>query len=137
MEPAYRSGTRKAIDKLAEELNLRNDLSMQDWSYEVANPNDIDKYISHYRLTTDEDKKFVLMEIIIEATEQQNTTECFQKYCETIKPILETNFELHEFTIHYWSCFGNENLHDSWKIASLMRKIWTDKSIPKYEENEI
>lgn len=126
MEPTFRCGTRKAIDELAEELNLPNDLTMQDWSYEVANPNDIDKYISHYGLTTDDDKKFVLMEIIIQATEEQNKEELFQKYCETIKPILETDFKLHEFTIHYWACFDNEKLDDSWKIANLMRQLWKD-----------
>lgn len=127
MEPTFRCGTRKAIDELAEELNLLNKLTMQDWSYEVANPNDIDKYIFHYDLTTDEDKKFVLMEIIIQATEEQNTDELFQKYCEIIKPILETDFKLHEFTIHHWACFDNENLDDCWEITTLMRKIWLDK----------
>ena len=67
------------------------------------------------------------MEIIIQATEEQNTDELFKKYCEVIKPILETDFELHEFTIHYWACFDNENLDDCWKIATLMRKLWLDK----------
>ena len=61
MEPTFRCGTRKAVDELSEELKLPNNLAMQDWSYEVANPNDIDKYISHYYLTTDDDKKFVLI----------------------------------------------------------------------------
>ncbi len=126
MEPTFRYGTRKAIDELAEELNLPNKLTMQDWSYEVANPNEIDKYISHYGSTKDDDKKFVLMEIIIQATEEQNTEELFQKYCEAIKPILETYFKLHEFTIYYWSCFDNENLEDCWKITPLIRQIWED-----------
>ncbi len=126
MKPTFRCGTRKVIDELAKELILPNDLTMQDWAYEITNPNDIDKYISHYGLTTDDDKKFVLMEIIIQATEEQNTEELFQKYCRTIKPILETDFKLHEFTIHYWACFDNESINDSWKISSLMRKIWND-----------
>jgi hypothetical protein len=127
MEPTFRCGTRKAIDELAEELNLPNKLTMQDWSYEVANPNEIDKYISHYNLATDEDKKFVLMEIIIQATEEQNTEELYQKYCETINLILQTDFKLHEYTIHYWACFDNENLDDCWKITKLMRQIYTAK----------
>jgi hypothetical protein len=127
MEPTFRCGTRKAIDELAEELNLPNKMTMQDWSYEVANPNDIDKYIFHYVSTKDDDKKFVLMEIIIQATEEQNTEELFQNYCEAIKPILEADFRLHEFTIYYWSCFDNENLEDCWKITPLIRRIWEDK----------
>lgn len=128
MKPTFRCGTRKAIDELSEELNIPHNSSMQDWSYTEGNPDDIEKYISHYYLTTDDDKKFVLMEIIIQATEDQNTEELFIKYCETIKPILEANFKLHEFTIHYWACFDNENIDDCWRIATLMRQLWADKS---------
>ena len=76
----------------------------------MANPNDIDKYISHYGLTTDDDKKFVLMEIIIQATEEQNTEELFKKYCETIQPILETDFKLHEFTMKTLTTVGKSQI---------------------------
>ena len=127
MEPAFRCGTRKAIDELAGELFLPNEMTMQDWSYEVANPDNIDKYISHYHLTTDDDKKFVLMEIIIQAVEDQHTAVFFQKYCEIIKPILENDFKLHEYTLHYWACLDNENHADCWKITPLIRQIWAHK----------
>lgn len=123
MEPTFRCGTRKAIDELAEELNLPKELDMQDWSYTEGNSNDIEKYISHYGSTKDDDKKFVLMELIIQATEDQNTEELFLKYCERIKPIIEADFKLHEYTIYYWACFDNENLDDCWKIAPLMRQF--------------
>lgn len=132
MEPTFRCGTRKAIDELSEELNIPNDSSLQDWSYTEGKPDDIEKYISHYDLTKDDDKKFVLMELIIQATEDQNTEELFLKYCDRIKPILDTDFKLHEFTIHYWACFDNENLDDCWKIAILMRQLWADN----YKQNE-
>jgi|GEM_PF-432832 len=127
MEPTFRCGTRKAIDELSEELQIPNDTSMQDWSYTEGNSDDIEKYISHYSLTTDDDKKFVLMEMIIQATEDQDTKKLFLKYCERIQPILETDFKLHEYTIHYWACFDNEDLDDCWKIAAFMRQLWTDK----------
>ncbi len=55
MEPPFRFGTSKAIEELAAELNLPP--NMEDWSYMVSKPNDIDKYISHYLLTVDEKKK--------------------------------------------------------------------------------
>ena len=70
--------------------------------------------------------KFVLMEFIIQATEDQNTEDLFLKYCESIKSILETDFKLNEFTIYYWACFDKENLEDCWKIATLMRQLWVD-----------
>ena len=126
MEATFRCGTRKAINELSKELNIPHDSSMQDWSYTEGNPDDIEKYISHYDLTKDDDKKFVLMEFIIQATEDQNTEDLFLKYCESIKPILETDFKLHEFTIYYWASFDNENLDDCWKIVTLMRQLLAD-----------
>ena len=128
MKPTFRCATKKAINELAEELNLPNVSNMQDWSYEVSNPNAIDNYISHYYLTTDDDKKFVLMELIIQATEDQNTEELFLQYWNRIKLILETDFKLHEYTIYYWSDFDNESLHDCWKITPLIRQLWADKN---------
>ena len=127
MKPTFRCGTRKAIDKLAEKLNLTNDLTTQDWSYEVGNPYEIEKYIFHYDLTVDEDEKFVLMELIIQSIEDQETEELFIKYWNRIRPILEKDFILHEYTIHYWSCFDNKKIEDCWKITSLMRQLWSDK----------
>lgn len=126
MEPTFRYGTRKAIDELSEELNIPLDSTMQDWSYTEGNPNDLKKYISHYTLTNDEDKKFVLMEFIIQATEDQETEELFLKYCDIIKQLLKTDFKLHEYTIHYWACFDSENIGNCWRITPLMRQIWTD-----------
>lgn len=129
MESTFRCGTRKAIEELSEELNIPQNSSMQDWSYTEGNPENIEKYISHYSLIKDDDKRFILMEFIIQATEDQNTEELFLKYCEIIEPILEIEFKLHEYTIHYWACFDNENLKDCWKIAPLMRRIWIDNKM--------
>jgi hypothetical protein len=126
MQPIFRCGTLQAIDELSKELNIRYHSSMQDWSYTEANASDIEKYISLYRLTNDDDKKFVLMEFIIQATEEQDTEELFLAYCDKIKPILYTDFKLQEYTIYYWACFDIYNIEDCWKITSLMRKIWAD-----------
>ena len=126
MEPTFRFGTGKAMKELAEELNLRIEDWMQDWPYEVANPSEIEKYIAHYNILKDEDKKFVLMEAIIQATEDQLTNELFFEYSNRIKPIIEKDFIVHEYTIHYWSCFDNENIEDCWRITAFMRQLWTD-----------
>ena len=127
MKSIFRCGTREAIAKLAEKLNLPNDFTMQDWSYTAGNPNDIEKYISHYDLTTDEDEKFVLMELIIQAIEDQEVQALFTKYWNLIKPVLEKDFDIHKYTIHYWSCFDSENMEDCWKVTPLMRQLWTEK----------
>ncbi|MCW2263988.1 MULTISPECIES: hypothetical protein [Sphingobacterium] len=77
MEPIFRCANRKAIDELAQELNLSNEEWMQEWPIEVTNPSDIDRYIDHYTTLTDDDKKFVLMEEIIDAAENQPTETLF------------------------------------------------------------
>ncbi len=126
MESIFRCGTRKALIELSKELNIPFDSSMQDWSYTEGNSDDIEKYISHYSLTNDDDKKFVLMELIIQATHEQIDDDLFAKYWIIVKEILEKDFAIHEYTIYYWSCFDNDNLDGCWKISLLMRKIWGD-----------
>ena len=124
MEPKFRCGTRKAIDELAIELNLENTMEMQDWEYEVSNPDDIELYISHYGILDDDDKKFVLMEIIIQAVTDQSDEAKFITYWEIIEPILKENFSIHEYSIFYWCCWDNENINDCWDITPYMRKLW-------------
>lgn len=127
MQPIFRSGTKKAIDELAIALHLPNDTAIQNWSYTQGNPADIEKYISHYNLTNDDDQKFVLMELILQAAEDQNTEDLLLHYWERVQPILATNFELHAYTIHYWACVDYKNLDKYWKITPLMRQLWATK----------
>ena len=124
IKPNFRCGTSKANYELADELNLPIDSITQDWSYTVGQASDIAKYISHYNLTLDEDKKFVLMEIIIQATENQTDKASFQKYWDKIKVLLERDFSIHKYTIFYWSCFDSPNIEDNWKISENMRELW-------------
>lgn len=125
MEPRIRYGNPKAITELAVELNLPYNRNMQDWSYEVANPDDMDKYILHYRRATNEDKKFVLMEIIIQATESQTNEIVFMEYWQQIKPMIESDFAIHEYTVYYWCCFDQDDLNNCWTITPLMREVWS------------
>ncbi|MDN3585105.1 hypothetical protein QWY86_00380 [Pedobacter aquatilis] len=127
MESTFRFGTRKAKEELANELNLPFENWMQDWPYEVVIPDDIEKYIEHYVKLTDEDKKFVLMEGIIQATEDQVREVQFLKYWNEIKYLLDNDFYIHEYTIYYWSCFDNENIDDCWRITPFMRQFWKEK----------
>lgn len=125
-EPKPRYRTLKAIEELSKELNLRYERWMQDWPYEVAEAADIEKYIAHYRVTVDEDKKFVLMEAIIHATTDQRQKTDFEKYWNIIKPLLIDNFSIHEYSIFYWSCFELDDLADCFIITPNMRQLWDD-----------
>ena len=128
MEPTFRCGTRKAIDELAVELNLPNENWMQDWPIEVIVPADIKIYIDHYKKLTDDDKKFVLMEGILDATEYQPTEGLFLKYWNGVRQILDKDFAIHEYTIHTYACFDTETIEDCYKLTPGMREIWTTKT---------
>lgn len=125
MKPKFRSGTTKAIKELAEELNLPFDEWMQDWPFEVVNPSDIDKYINHYKLLNDDDKKFVLLDGIIQSVEEQSNEELFQKYLKIVRQILEKDYDIYEYQIYYWACLENDKneIDDCWKVTPMMRDL--------------
>jgi hypothetical protein len=81
---------------------------MQTWSYDVASPKDIEKYIEHYKLTSDDDKRFLLVEIIIQAINDQERSRDFLKYWDSVKEILKEEFVIHEYTFFYWASFGDQ-----------------------------
>jgi hypothetical protein len=127
IERKPRYGTRKAIEALAKELNLPHEQWMQDWPFEVINPSDIEKYIAHYALTFDEDKKFLLMEGIIQATTEQKHIVDFEKFWDIIKILLIDNFSIHEYSVFDWCCFETDDLSECWRITPNMRQLWHDK----------
>lgn len=124
-EPKFRFVTLKAIEDLTRNLNLQYDSEdYQDWEFIVGKPQDIEKYINHYKSEVDDDNRFALMEIIIQATEDQGLENDFANYLKIVQKLLEENFQIHEYSVFYWSCFDNENIEDSWKISPCMRSVW-------------
>lgn len=124
-EPEARYGTQKAIHELSKELHMPYEDRMQDRPYEAAKADKINEYISYYNSITDEDKKFVLMQAIIKATEgHRNEKEIFLEYRETIKSLLEKDFHIHEYTIYQRCCFDNNKIDDCRDITPFMRKLW-------------
>ncbi len=129
MEPVFRSGTKKAIVELSAELNLHYDLNMQDWSYEVSNPKEIEKYISCYKISTDDDKKFVLMEMIIQAIVDQPNELQLLNYWKIVTPLLLENFKIHEFNIHYWKELSKDNFDNCKILNPLLIQHWNSKAL--------
>lgn len=113
-----------AINELAIELNLPNSPHMQDWSYEVADPDQIEMYITHYNQTTDEDKRFVLMEMILQALADQSTEEQLLHYWEKVQPIVGKDFEIHAYTIHYWKRLTFANFEHCSVLSPLLEHLW-------------
>ena len=133
-EPDFRFGSTEAIEKIALDLNLKiNKDDIQDWSYIVANPIDFSKYLSLYDKILNDDEKFVLMEILIQSVEDQNTKSDFNNCWIDLKERITSDFSIHKYTIYYWCVFDNENLEDCWKITSNMRELWKLKNTKLHE----
>ena len=129
-QPKLRFVTQKAIQELTRNLNLEFDLEdYQDWEFIVGKSEDIEKYIEYYNSEIDDDNKFALMEIIIQATEEQEVENDFLKYSEIVQRLLSENFQLHEHSIFYWSCFDISNLKDCWRITPIMRSLWKNCNV--------
>jgi hypothetical protein len=111
-EPPYRFSTNKALEELAKELNLSeknpNWDAMAGHSYTPGNPRDIQEYLDYYGKLKDDDKKFTLMEMILDALAHQPNEAGFLKYWQKAKPILIKDYLIHEFTIHYWKQMTEE-----------------------------
>jgi len=106
MKPAFRFSTKAALDELAIQLKLKDKIpnwdSIAGSSYTPGNPEDIQQYIDYYPQLLDDDKKFTLMEMILDVVaDQPNETEFFY-YWTKVEPILIKNYTLHEYTVHYW-----------------------------------
>lgn len=119
--PSYRYSTGEAIDFLAKELNYRREPDMQDWEYEVSDVDDVEKYLHIYQSTQNEDIRFTLMLMIIDTS---GDDDWMKNIWPQVVSLLRQNFRLHEYTIYYWCCFGNENIEDAFDIAPAMRAFW-------------
>ena len=126
-EPPFRFSTKKALDELAIELNLREKIphwdSMAGLSYTPGNPADIQAYLVHYAQLKDDDKKFTLMEMILDAIAQQSNERDFMKYWRKVEPILIKDYVIHEFTIHYWKDMTKGNFERSEMMTPLVRDL--------------
>lgn len=124
-EPTFRCGTKKAIDELVAQYNYPYADWMQDWPYEIADSKEIKNYFLHYEEQTDEDKKFILMEMLIQALTHIENKREFDENWLRLKPIIIKDFKIHEYTIFYWSCFG-EHLSNCWNVTPFMRGLWKE-----------
>jgi hypothetical protein len=125
--PKFRTPIKSAIEKVAKDLDILYEEHMQDWAYTQSNAADIAKYIDYYNRIDGEDEKFVVMELVLQALEEQEDTGLFNKCSAIIKTLLLNNFKLHEYTIFYWACIEDEDLMDGFMISPLMKEIWSAK----------
>ena len=126
-EPPFRCSTKKALDELESELNLKEKNpyweSMAGHSYTPGNPDDIHEYLDYYEQLKDDDKKFTLMEMILDSlAEQPNETE-FTRYWQKVESKLIKDYLIHEFTVYYWKDMEKDNFKRSDIMTSKIRKL--------------
>ena len=124
-EPKFRCGTKKAIDELVAEYNYPFADWMQDWPYEIAESKEIGNYFRHYDEQKDDDKKFSLMEMLIQSLTDIENEIKFNENWNLLRERIIKDFKIHEYTVFYWSCF-DVNISDCWKVSPKMRELWKE-----------
>ncbi|MEM6801100.1 MAG: hypothetical protein AAF696_06825 [Bacteroidota bacterium] len=125
-EPDYRFGGN--WQELADLFGYTLDKHAQDWTYTIAEADKIEEYVQAYNTSiVHEDSKFSLMEMILQALNDQPTPKLLQSKWLAVKQLLDQDFELHTYTIFYWCCWDNEDLSDGWEISPQMREFWLNR----------
>ena len=125
-EPEFRCGGN--WQELADLFDYEIDKHDQDWTYTIVDSDRIEEYIQAYDTKiTNEDTKFSLMEMIIQSLTEQEDKKLMEEKWKLVKPILNKDFDLHEYTIYYWCCWDNDNIDDCWEVTPLIREFWIKK----------
>jgi hypothetical protein len=132
-ERFIRYPTAQAVDSLAVRFNLPNHPEIQDWEYVVADSSRLDEFLDAYNsgeLTDDE--RFTLMETILQSFEElQGKLNAHPRWRETLA-ILESNFNLHVYTVWYWSGRDEGPVDGEWRVAAPLRSI-LDRHLPRLD----
>lgn len=122
-ERLWRFPTAEARQKLAGRFGLPNEPGMQDWEWQVADPERLYEFLAAYGSgELSDDERFTLMETILESFRGTGEVEDSSPRWQTTLDMIEQNVELHIHTICYWACLGSE-LEDAFEAAPFMRTI--------------
>jgi len=118
----WRFITEEAIQRLNARLNIREDQYSQDWEFEVSESNRLPEYLDIYENElTDEDDKFALMWLIIQAVDGPDMDEAMWS---RVREHLKADFSLHQWTVCYWCNLDEEDLEHCFDITPRLRELW-------------
>ncbi|MCB2380458.1 hypothetical protein LGH70_22890 [Hymenobacter sp. BT635] len=123
--PPQRWETTAALQQVASKLGLpynENDEAMQDWSWEVASPDRLPDYLQLYTSSSD-DERVVLMEIMLQATTDQEEPAAFERAWHHVKELLDQNPTLHAWSVYYW-CYWGARVEDCFEVTPYLRTWW-------------
>jgi hypothetical protein len=115
--------TQAACQALAARFDLPYSVAMQDWEWEVADPDRFEEFLKAYTPELPVDQRLALMEILLQCAEDSDSEAKLVTCWQRIKPLLAENFNLHAQTIEYWSCLKAEQPDEMWRISILMRQV--------------
>lgn len=119
----------KARQSLAKRLNLPYSEEMQDWEWEVAQPERFQEFIVFLeREALTDDERFSLVEILVQCVEEilENTSNPNLERCKEWKAVvkaIELRPRLHASTLQYWS-EGDFQVSEGMKIV--LKQMWSE-----------
>ena len=123
-EPPFRCPTAAAIESLARRFGLPNEPDMQDWEYQVADSGRLDEFLAAYQSgELDDDERFTLMETILQSFEDLGDSTGFDPRWDRTISIIDENFELHAYSVWYWSALENDDSEEQWLVTPFLRRI--------------
>ncbi|MBF9240006.1 hypothetical protein I2I05_21630 [Hymenobacter sp. BT683] len=120
--PPQRWETTAARQLVASKLGLPYADVMQDWPWEVASPEHLDDYRQLYASASD-DERVVLMEMMLQATTDQEEPAALEHAWGPVKGLLDQNPALHAWTVHDWCCWG-ASAQAGFEITPYLRSWW-------------
>jgi hypothetical protein len=96
---------------------------MQDWPWEVASLSHLNDYLKLYASASD-DERVVLMEMMLQATTDQEESVAFEHAWSQVKGLLDQNPTLHAWSVHYWCCW-EESVEEGFEITPYLRNLRT------------
>ncbi len=121
-----RGSTAAARASLAYRFGLPYDPFSQDWEWEVADPARFDEFVDAYVSgVLDEDERLALMEMLIQCVEDLDLPSLASSpQWHSVATLLLTHSGLHANSVRYWSCLGERDLENCFRVSSPMRGLW-------------
>jgi hypothetical protein len=112
-EHLWRFPTRAAIDALARRFGLPNTPGMQDWEWEVADPDRIAEFLAAYESgELSDDERFTLMETLLQSFEDLPEPTASDPRWQRTLQLLAQNVQLHRYSLWYWSDVGEKRCQE-------------------------
>ncbi|MEM9021411.1 MAG: hypothetical protein AAGC44_12685 [Planctomycetota bacterium] len=118
----HRFATAASIDHLSAVLGLPE--YGQDWEIETADACRVSEFVTCYDLQQlDEDERFALMSLIVASFDELLFGEEAPGFKWWIVAHLQAEFDVHEYTVHYWAVPDEDDPEGYFRFTPIARRI--------------